>query len=196
MKQVFLLNRMNNRRNPGMLLLLVLLLFSMAVISAGVFAQESGQSANRQQQKSGSLGGEELSSPDIRATELVGRSVQNESGDPIAEVEDLIIDRQGRIQHIILSVGGLLGIADKLIAVDFDEVNIRTRWNYRTIRTQDGTETKIAWGREQRVIFLGGEDELRRRRSYDYKEKYPRGGPQGWGIYSYPAGPKSIEEVP
>jgi hypothetical protein len=28
------------------------------------------------------------------------------------------------------------------------------------------------------------------------KEKHPRGGPQGWGTYSYPAGPKSIEEVP
>lgn len=196
MSQVFRSDRRKKRRMARMLPLLIPLLFSAVVISAAVLAGKGGQSATPPQEQSGGPAGAELSSPDIRATELVGRGVQNEKGDPIAEIDDLIIDRQGRIEHIVLSVGGLLGIADKLVAVDFAEVDIRTRWNYRTIRTQDGTERKIAWERKQVVIFAGGEDQLRQRNPYDYREKYPRGGAGGWGVYSYPAGPKSLKEVP
>jgi len=133
--------------------------------------------------------------PDMRASALIGRNVLNPKGDPIAEIDDLIIDPRGRIERMILAVGGFLGIDEKLVAVDFSELHFETQWSYRTIRTLDGTERKLAWESRPAVIFEGGADTLRRKPAYAYKEKHPRGGAGGWGVYSYPAGPKSIEEM-
>lgn len=77
-----------------------------------------------------------------------------------------------------------------------DDLHIESQWCYRTIRTQDGTERQIAWEKHQAVIFEGQAEELLARPAYVYDDKHPRGGPTGWGIYSYPAGPKSMEAVP
>jgi sporulation protein YlmC with PRC-barrel domain len=170
-------------------------LFTLLAMSATVLAQQSQTSANRPREDGDTQTMEEPWS-DIRAGELVGQHVQNQQGKVIAEIDDLIITPRGRIRHIILAVGGVLGIAEKLIAVDFDDLQFQIQWNYRTIRTQDGTTEQIAWERRPSVIFEGSENELLSNPPYVHSEKHPRGGPTGWGVYSYPAGPKSIEEVP
>jgi len=49
----------------------------------------------------------------------------------------------------------------------------------------------------QSVIYEGEEKDLLHKPAHVYDDKHPRGGPTGWGIYSYsyPDGPKRIEEV-
>jgi sporulation protein YlmC with PRC-barrel domain len=122
---------------------------------------------------------QEMTQPDTRASELVGRNVLNRKGDPIAEIDDLIIDPQGCIESVILAVGGFLGIDEKLVAVDFSDLQFETQWSYRTIRTMDGTEHKLPWESRQAVIFKGGADTLRSKPAYAYKEEHPRGGASG-----------------
>jgi len=167
--------------------LLAAALLYAAMTAAAVRAQSDSQKDSSPAQ--------ELARPDIRASALIGRNVFNQKGDPIAEIDDLIIDPRGRIESMILAVGGFLGIDEKLVAVDFSELQFETQWSYRSIRTLDGTERKLPWESRQAVIFKGGADKLRSRPAYAYKEKHPRGGAGGWGVYSYPAGPKSIEEM-
>jgi hypothetical protein len=165
-----------------------------AMLSASFLpAQQSGSEQTAIDDRQG---GDALSAMTMRVSELVGQQVKNRQNEAIAEIDDLIVERSGRIQYVIVSVGGLLGVADKLVALDFDDLQFERRWSYRTIRTQDGTEKKVAWERRQAVIFEDGKDELLNKPDYAYPEKHLRGGPTGWGIYSHPAGPKSIEEVP
>jgi len=54
---------------------------------------------------------------------LTGLNVRNMQGEKIGTVDDLVINLQdGKIQYVALSVGGVLGIGDKLFAVPFQEV--------------------------------------------------------------------------
>jgi len=168
-------------------LLAATLLYAAMTAAAAVRAQSDNQNDAPPAQ--------ELARPDIRASALIGRNVFNQKGDPIAEIDDLIIDPQGRMERVILAVGGFLGIDEKLVAVDFSELQFEIQWSYRSIRALDGTERKLPWESRQAVIFKGGADKLRSKPAYSYKEKHPRGGASGWGVYSYPAGPKSIEEM-
>lgn len=54
-----------------------------------------------------------------RATKLVGASVQNDAGEKIGTIDDLIVGRDDRVPYAIVSVGGFLGMGEKLVAVPF-----------------------------------------------------------------------------
>ncbi len=59
-----------------------------------------------------------------RGSELIGTDVVNPNGDTIADVEDFIIDRgDGRITHVLLKSGDVLGIGGKTIAVPYERLS-------------------------------------------------------------------------
>ncbi len=53
-----------------------------------------------------------------KASEIMGRPVQNDRGEKVGELKDLVIDPdRGRIAYAVLSFGGFLGMGDKLFAI-------------------------------------------------------------------------------
>jgi sporulation protein YlmC with PRC-barrel domain len=54
-----------------------------------------------------------------RAQMLLGSDVYNAAGERLGEVTDLLIAPDGTVTQAILSVGGFLGIGDKLVAVSY-----------------------------------------------------------------------------
>ena len=53
---------------------------------------------------------------------LVGLNVRNPQGEKLGIVDDLVIDLQsGKVVYVALSVGGVLGIGDKLFGVPYEE---------------------------------------------------------------------------
>ncbi|GEM_PF-3537350 len=53
-----------------------------------------------------------------RASNLIGMEVRNEKSEKLGEIKDIVIELEsGRAAYAILSVGGFLGIGEKLIAV-------------------------------------------------------------------------------
>jgi hypothetical protein len=56
----------------------------------------------------------------FRASKVIGASVVNASNDTIGKVDDVIISADGKAPYAILSVGGFLGIGNRLIAVPYD----------------------------------------------------------------------------
>ncbi|WP_425445937.1 PRC-barrel domain-containing protein [Dethiothermospora halolimnae] len=51
---------------------------------------------------------------------LEGTEVKNKKNEKLGKIEDLVIDyKEGKVRYVILSVGGFLGIGDKLYAVPF-----------------------------------------------------------------------------
>jgi sporulation protein YlmC with PRC-barrel domain len=56
-----------------------------------------------------------------RSSEVVGMDVRNLENERLATVNDLVFDfESGRIAYAVLSVGGFLGIGDKLVAIPFE----------------------------------------------------------------------------
>ena len=57
----------------------------------------------------------------FRASELIGYSVKNAQGEELGAIEELVINPQdGRITYAVLSVGGFLGMGDKLFAIPWE----------------------------------------------------------------------------
>lgn len=48
------------------------------------------------------------------------RSVYNATGKPIGELKDVLIGPDGKVQALVIGVGGFLGIGEKNVAVDYD----------------------------------------------------------------------------
>jgi sporulation protein YlmC with PRC-barrel domain len=51
---------------------------------------------------------------------LWNKSVYNAQGKAIGELKDVLIGQDGRIQALIVGVGGFLGLGEKNVAVDFN----------------------------------------------------------------------------
>jgi sporulation protein YlmC with PRC-barrel domain len=59
------------------------------------------------------------------ATNLIGETVYNGTGDDaenIGDVNDLVIDKDGKVESIVIGVGGFLGLGEKSVAMDFNNI--------------------------------------------------------------------------
>lgn len=59
----------------------------------------------------------------LSAEEMMGKSVLGADGEEVGEVADVIIDpTSGEAQQVILSRGGILGLGEKQVAIDFGDL--------------------------------------------------------------------------
>ena len=59
------------------------------------------------------------------ASELGAIAVVGADGEAIGDVEDTILGRDGRIVAVLVGVGGWLGLAERLVAVPWDRLEVR-----------------------------------------------------------------------
>jgi sporulation protein YlmC with PRC-barrel domain len=78
----------------------------------------------------------------FHADELIGSEVRNRDDDPVGQVTDLVLDREGRILAIVVETGGELGLGGRTVAVPWDTaqpVRIGDREFYVVVESgQDG----------------------------------------------------------
>jgi hypothetical protein len=58
------------------------------------------------------------------AADTIGAGVRSADGDEVGEVHDLILSADAEVVTAVISVGGLLGIADKLVAVPYGDLRV------------------------------------------------------------------------
>lgn len=102
---------------------------------------------------------QERSSPDInqdqqrvrRASKILGSDVKNSQGDKLGDIKELVVDPdQGRIVYAVLSVGGFLGIKDKLFAVPWRALHLSRDKEHYTLDI-DKEKLKSAPGFDQKA---------------------------------------------
>lgn len=60
------------------------------------------------------------------ASNLIGETVYNGTGEDaanIGDVNDLVIDKDGKIASVVVGVGGFLGIGEKSVALDYSKID-------------------------------------------------------------------------
>ena len=68
----------------------------------------------------------------ISASKVEGTAVYNREGERLGTVEDVMLDKvSGKVAFAVMSFGGFLGIGEKKVALDLNEV--------RLMRSSDGT---------------------------------------------------------
>jgi len=60
----------------------------------------------------------------LRISKLVGSSVYNDQNEKIGSVDELIMKDGNKIVMAVVSVGGFLGIGNKLVAVPYDHLHL------------------------------------------------------------------------
>jgi len=60
----------------------------------------------------------------VDAADLMGDSVENAAGDVLGDIETMVVAPDGTIEHVILGVGGFLGIGEKEVAVPWDRFTV------------------------------------------------------------------------
>lgn len=88
---------------------------------------------------------------------LLERQARNAEGQELGSIDNLVIDPQtGRITHLVVSVGGFLGIGDKDVAVPWEDVNFQQQTVVLNV-TREELETAQAF-KEQAAEAPGGGD--------------------------------------
>lgn len=66
-----------------------------------------------------------------RASKLVGLSVYNDSNEKLGDISEILVDNTGKINAVVVGIGGFLGVGQHDIAVSFDQL----KWVNEPIRT-------------------------------------------------------------
>jgi sporulation protein YlmC with PRC-barrel domain len=79
---------------------------------------------------------------EVLASNIIGANVKNAAGENVGKIDELVIDPQdARIKAAVVSVGGLLGIGAKSVAVPWDKVKMGSE--------ADQDSVVIAMGKEE-----------------------------------------------
>jgi sporulation protein YlmC with PRC-barrel domain len=84
-----------------------------------------------------------------KASDIIGRKVQNDQGEKLGEIKDLVIDPDRyRVSYAVLTFGGFMGLGDKLFAMPASVLEMQGAGDYAVL-TVDKDRLKSAKGFDQ-----------------------------------------------
>ncbi len=89
---------------------------------------------------------------DARASEVIGSSVYNDQDQKVGSINDLLIDKDGKL-NAVLSVGGFLGMGHKYVEVPYSNLTFGN--------TQNSSDNKV-------VLKGATKDSLKSQPEYTY----------------------------
>jgi sporulation protein YlmC with PRC-barrel domain len=66
-----------------------------------------------------------------RASKVIGINVYNDNNEKIGDIEELIVDKSGKVENVVLGVGGFLGMGEHYVAVPMEKL----KWVNEPART-------------------------------------------------------------
>lgn len=60
-----------------------------------------------------------------RATKVIGETVVNDANETVGKVDDVILSADGKQAFVVLSVGGFLGMGNKLVAMPYEALKVQ-----------------------------------------------------------------------
>ena len=80
----------------------------------------------------------------ILASELIGKTVYDSADNSLGDINDVVWTDDGKLQGVVVGVGGFLGIGEKNVAVNYDAFNISTDENGNKKLVLDATSDELA----------------------------------------------------
>ncbi|MGY4358499.1 sporulation protein YlmC with PRC-barrel domain [Bradyrhizobium sp. i1.3.1] len=125
---------------------LAVALLGTAVIGGAAFAQ-STQPADRAVPAAASAQSADAKMAlkgNWRASKLMGLNVYNEANEKLGDINELLVDKSGKINAVVIGVGGFLGMGEHDIAVSMDKLKfveepVRTSSSSTSTTSRDTT---------------------------------------------------------
>jgi sporulation protein YlmC with PRC-barrel domain len=81
-----------------------------------------------------------------RTTKLIGLNVYNSNNEKIGDIAELIVDRSGKLEAVVVGAGGFLGVGERDVAVPYSQIN----WAYQPVASSSaGTAPITTTGAEK-----------------------------------------------
>jgi sporulation protein YlmC with PRC-barrel domain len=91
---------------------------------------------------------------EVYASKLIGANVKNAQGESLGKIDELVIDpRDARIKSAVVSVGGVLGLGAKSVAIPWDKMSMGTQADSDTIivaMEKDELQNAPGWQKSER----------------------------------------------
>jgi sporulation protein YlmC with PRC-barrel domain len=89
-------------------------------------------------------------SNEIRASKLIGTTVQNDANESIGKINELILSKDGgKVAAVVVGVGGFLGMGEHEVAMNFDSLRLSQDSNGKVLvvfnATKDSLKAAPAW---------------------------------------------------
>lgn len=88
---------------------------------------------------------------DVRASRWIGAPVKNNADVTIGDVNDLVLTPEGQVKFVVVGVGGFVGIAEKNIAVELADAQLRKQENGSNVVMIDTTKEALMAAPEFKV---------------------------------------------
>src|ERR1700709_1341440 len=75
-----------------------------------------------------------------RGSKLVGVNVYNDANEKIGDINDVILDKSGKVENVVLGVGGFVGMGEHYVAVAYDKL----KWSNEAPRATTASTTTSA----------------------------------------------------
>ena len=86
----------------------------------------------------------QIEARDVSTEMLIGKSVYDTQENDVGSIDDMLLDEDGAVSHIIIDFGGFLGIGSSQASIGFDELTILTTEGYSDVRVYvDATKAQI-----------------------------------------------------
>lgn len=59
------------------------------------------------------------------ASDLIGLNIKNNANESIGEIDELILDKDGKIVAVVVGVGGFLGMGEREVALEFKSLQLK-----------------------------------------------------------------------
>ncbi|MBR0758300.1 PRC-barrel domain-containing protein [Bradyrhizobium jicamae] len=121
---------------------LAVALLGTAVIGGAAFAQ-SAQPADRAAPAATAqpVDAKMVLKDNWRASKLMGLNVYNEANEKLGDINELLVDKSGKINAVVIGIGGFLGMGEHDIAVSMDKLKF-VEEPVRTSSTGTSTTTR------------------------------------------------------
>jgi sporulation protein YlmC with PRC-barrel domain len=82
-----------------------------------------------------------------RASKMVGLNIYNKDNEKIGDVAELIVDRSGKLEAVVVGVGGFLGLGEHDVAIPYSQIN----WIYEPMAASRTSTSATPVSADERV---------------------------------------------
>ena len=80
---------------------------------------------------------------EMRASQLIGSKVTNAANESVGEINDVMLDKDGKVAAVIIGVGGFLGMGEREVAISYGGLKIARDSSNRDVITVSATKDQL-----------------------------------------------------
>jgi sporulation protein YlmC with PRC-barrel domain len=80
---------------------------------------------------------------EMRASKLIGTKVANTANETIGDINEIVLDKDGKVAAVVIGVGGFLGMGEREVAVNFESLRMSRDSNSNLVLTVNANKEAL-----------------------------------------------------